>query len=76
MLKFYDFNAELVDEKKGEAKVSFNIQGVNKIKIFVQAFQAGKETIEGIQSGDSIWNYTFVLLDLVKVITGAMKKSK
>jgi len=76
MLKFYDFNAELISEETKEAKISFNIQGINKVKIFVDVFQSAKEIIDGVQSGDNFWNYSFVLLDLVKVLTQAMRKSK
>jgi len=74
-VKVYDFNAE--KNENNEAVVSFKIQGLNKVDLFVQAFQTGKSIIESIQSGNGTWlDYYLPLSSFLNVVISAVKKSK
>lgn len=74
MLKFYDFNSELQENK--DIKLSFELKGVNKPELFVSVFQSGKAIVEGVQASGSFWDYYMPLMNLVTLIVNALRKSQ
>lgn len=75
MLKIYEWNAELQENK--EVQVSFKLQGINKPEVFVTAFQAGKAIIETLQGGTGTFiDYFLPITTLASVIQRALKKAQ
>lgn len=77
MLKFNNFSAVVVNEEEGKATLSFDISGLGKVKVFVDAFMLGKSIIEGIQSNTgTMLDYMYPIMSFVTTLIGAFKKSK
>lgn len=76
-LQFNNFTATLVDESKGKATISFDITGISKVRVFVDAFMLGKTIIEGIQSHTgTMLDYMYPIMTFVTTLVGAFKKSQ
>lgn len=75
IMKVYNWNASLVENN--EVEISLRFQGLNKPALFVQAFQTGKQIIEGIQSGTGTWlDYYLPLSSFLNVVISAVRKSQ